>query len=169
MGTSAVYGFHTDLNNPPSGNYASTMPRLGFAVRCDRSYAARLSAQDTGDGTAGGPRGDDAHPVSGSRAGRGRARHRRPARARRTRCASQPRARQWARSSKRRQTQRPRDPRALAPPAGLAMTLAIDPGIPACSSYTQMPSHLSRAAPGTPLRSGCPAPRARPCSHRDRS
>lgn len=49
MGTSTVYDFHTDSSNPPSGNYTPTMPRLGFAARCETSYVAKLSAKDTSD------------------------------------------------------------------------------------------------------------------------
>ena len=50
IGTSTVYDFHTDQSNPPSGNYTPTMPRLGFAARCDTSYVARLGARDSSDG-----------------------------------------------------------------------------------------------------------------------
>ena len=49
LGTSTVYDFHTDQSNPPSGSYTPTIPRLGFAARCNTSFAARLSAQGSGD------------------------------------------------------------------------------------------------------------------------
>jgi len=49
LGRGTVYDFRPDQSNPPSLDYTPTMPRLGFAARCETSYVATVLAQDTGD------------------------------------------------------------------------------------------------------------------------
>lgn len=49
LGRAQVYDLHTDQDNPPSAAYTPTMPKLGFAARCETSYSAKVVAMDSGD------------------------------------------------------------------------------------------------------------------------
>jgi len=51
-GGNPAWDFRTDVSNPPLGPYAPTLPKLGFAARCEQSYVVNLVGRDSGDASS---------------------------------------------------------------------------------------------------------------------
>lgn len=49
VGGLPVYDYRTDASNPPAGPYAPTLPKPGFAARCEQTYVVKLVGRDSGD------------------------------------------------------------------------------------------------------------------------
>lgn len=47
-----IYDFHTDVSNPPTGNYTPSLVAQDFAARCGLTYQVNLQGRDNGSANA---------------------------------------------------------------------------------------------------------------------